>query len=71
MHRSEGAELVPCADCGAEIASGRDRSYACDDERELCFACALRRGGVYDEGHDAWSRPPVVADLIAPQQALR
>lgn len=58
MHRSETRELTSCADCGADVWPDRDRAYAFGPEACLCFDCAVRRGGSYDETHDRWLRPP-------------
>jgi len=63
MHRSDESELDSCTECGAEVHASRDRSYALDAERALCFACAVRRGGVYDEHRDLWVDAPDLADL--------
>ena len=63
MHRSETRELTTCAACGGEIAPGRDRVYAFEPEGALCMACAIARGGRYDEAHDRWTRPPDTSDL--------
>lgn len=54
MHRSESEELASCAVCGAEISVQSDRSYVAGPRTILCYACAARRGGVYDEGRDQW-----------------
>ncbi len=63
MRRSEDYELDSCAACGGEVHVSRDRTYALDAERVLCFACAVQRGGSYDEQHDLWRETPDVADL--------
>lgn len=65
MHRSEAEEIVPCADCGAPVEPGRDRGYAIGGERTLalCWDCAIRRGGAYEEDEDRWVRPPQTDDL--------
>lgn len=63
MHRSEAAELGPCAECGAEVHVTAGRSYAVDATRVLCFDCALRRGGTYDEIHDVWTAAPDLSAL--------
>jgi hypothetical protein len=63
MHRTEQREFETCADCGAEVHAARDRGYALDAERVLCFACATRRGGTYDEWRDLWIEPPDVGGL--------
>ena len=52
-----------CADCGAPLAVALERGYPFGDERALCFDCAGRRGGVYDEVHDHWTQPPNLAGL--------
>jgi hypothetical protein len=65
MHRSEERELGFCADCGAEVHESRDRAYALDAHRLLCFACATRRGGAYDEQHDLWVDVPDLGGLAA------
>jgi hypothetical protein len=57
--------LERCEDCGAEIATGSaDRSYTVSDESVICFGCAIRRGGTWDEGHGRWSADPGVGDLL-------
>ena len=66
MHRSESRELVSCSVCGAEIAPGTDRSFAYASDACLCFACAVSRGGAYDEVHDRWSSEPDTHDLARP-----
>jgi len=63
MHRSEQAQLIPCAACGVEV-SQQDRAYPFGDDELLCFACATERNGVYDEAHDRWATEPDVADLV-------
>ena len=62
MHRSEAHELVECLDCRATIAPERERAFAVSEDVYLCFACAVRRGGVYDEAEDRWVVPPRVED---------
>lgn len=63
MHRSETTEFVACAECGAEISPALERAYAFGEGAALCWACALRRGGTYDEAEDRWVEPPATADL--------
>ena len=63
MHRSESRELATCLICGAEIAPERDRAFAMSGDTFLCFACAVRRGGSWDEGHDRWTTEPQTGDL--------
>lgn len=56
MHRSETTLLTRCADCGAEVDPGRERAYGFGSGAFLCYACAVRRGGNYDEARDAWRK---------------
>lgn len=63
MHRSESAQLATCVECCEEIWPERDRSYLVIGEDALCFACAVRRGGAYDELEDRWTKPPSVEGL--------
>lgn len=63
MHRSEELELTNCIECGAELSVERDRGYPVTDDDALCYECALRRGGKYDEVHDRWAEPPNVTGL--------
>jgi hypothetical protein len=58
MHRSEALDLVSCLSCGAEVSLGVDRVFAVTEESALCFACAIRRGGSYNEAHDSWTKSP-------------
>jgi hypothetical protein len=66
MHRSETLELTLCADCGAEFSPARDRGYGFGSRGFLCFDCALRRGGRWDETHDRWEAEADVRDLPQP-----
>jgi len=68
MHRSESENLTSCAVCGAEISVGRDRAYAISGTAALCFACAMRRGGSYDEREDRWRTPPDLRGLATSEE---
>jgi hypothetical protein len=61
MHRSEADLLIHCSECGSEISLAVDRSYAVTEDEGMCFACAIERGGVYDELHDAWTQAPALS----------
>ncbi|MEB2344580.1 MAG: hypothetical protein OZ948_07570 [Deltaproteobacteria bacterium] len=63
MRSSESRELTRCVLCGAEIAPGRDRTFAISPEQFLCFACAVRRGGSWDERRDRWTEEPELGGL--------
>jgi hypothetical protein len=56
--------MTICADCGAEIDPDRGRAFGVSPEADLCWECARRRGGAYDELRDSWVRAPDVKDLI-------
>lgn len=63
MNESEWDESIACCDCGEPIFPDIDRAFACNDDAYLCFACAERRGGAFDDEIDQWLVPPDVADL--------
>jgi hypothetical protein len=59
----EWADASACIDCGAGLWPGVGRAFATGPDAFLCFACAERRGGVYDAGEDRWTTPPDVTGL--------
>jgi hypothetical protein len=63
MHASEEEQMSQCAECGAEVAT-TDRVYVFGTDELLCFGCALKRHGAYDELHDRWTVAPDVTDLL-------
>jgi hypothetical protein len=63
MHRSERATYIACADCGTELSPGGERGFAFGARGMLCFDCALRRGGRYDDNFDHWHHKPFIDDL--------
>ncbi len=63
MHRSGEGELVRCADCGVETAPEAERGYFVSADLLLCFACARRRGGHWDEEKARWSGEPDLSGL--------
>jgi hypothetical protein len=58
MQQGQWGDPTSCCDCGAEIWPEVDRAFACATGTYLCFACAERRGGVYDANEDRWLAPP-------------
>jgi hypothetical protein len=62
MEEEEWLETVACVDCGEPVCPGADRAFAVSGELFLCFGCAERRGGVFDEDEDRWTVPPQVTD---------
>jgi hypothetical protein len=59
----EGEVLEICADCGQAVREG-ERRYDVSDESVICFECAMRRGGAYDEAEDRWTSAPDADDLL-------
>jgi hypothetical protein len=57
MHRSEERRAFACSDCGAAVPAAA-RAFAFAGEGVLCWECATRRGGAYDEAEDRWSVSP-------------
>ncbi len=67
MEQEEFEEDVEqCADCGASIAPDADGSFVFGERRTLCFECAIRRKGEYDEREERWTVSP---DLTGLEQA--
>jgi hypothetical protein len=63
MHRSEALDVASCLACGEEVSLGVGRVYAVTEDSVLCFACAIKRGGSYNEAHDEWTKAPDIAGL--------
>jgi hypothetical protein len=63
MHRSESEEIVDCVDCGTPLDVDRERGYRGSGDWALCQACALERGGRFDEEEDRWTVAPNTLDL--------
>ena len=61
MEREEDT-TEKCADCGALVNPGLDRAFAFSEDSLLCYECASRRGGSYDEIEDRWVVVPDVSD---------
>jgi hypothetical protein len=60
----EQEDAIACIDCGRAIWADRDRSFASGPNSYLCFECAERRGGVYDEAEDRWTVAPDMSGLF-------
>ena len=52
-----------CADCGEPIEPRGARSYEFGEQSQLCWSCAIRRGGSYDAKHERWTTKPSTANL--------
>jgi hypothetical protein len=63
VNQDEWLEPDSCCECGAPIWPDVDRSFVCSPEAYLCFACAERRGGVYDAAEERWTAAPDVVGL--------
>lgn len=62
MYAGESAFAV-CLDCGEQFDVVRERGFPLSEADAICPACAMRRGGVYDENEDKWETEPDVSDL--------
>jgi hypothetical protein len=69
MNLDGWGEPTSCNDCGAEIWPDVDRAFSCSAETFLCFACAERRGGVYDASNDRWLVAPSIVGLFDERRA--
>ena len=61
--RLESAPFESCLDCGSEVRAYAARAYTMGSRGVVCFDCAIRRGGRYDEASDRGHQEPVVDDL--------
>ena len=64
MPNGRNEEFVSCLDCGASVAPAVDRVFPVGCEDVICMECALKRGGIYDEGEDRWETEPQIDDLL-------
>jgi hypothetical protein len=63
MHREESQMASSCIVCGAEVSEGQGREFSFGTRGVLCWACAVARGGAYDDAQNRWTRPPNLAGL--------
>ena len=56
-------EREACALCGVRIAPESERAFMFGVDNVLCAACAIARGGRYDEQRDAWDVAPDLGGL--------
>jgi len=52
-----------CSDCGMDVGLEESHAFASGGGVTLCWACAVKRGGEFDEDADRWRVPPRTADL--------
>ena len=63
-HEDEREIASACADCGEPIQPGSGgSSYAFGEQSQLCWSCAIRRGGSYDAKRERWVAEPRTSDL--------
>jgi len=62
IDQSEDTLLV-CTDCGMDLGVDLTHAYLGSAGVQLCWECALARGGSFDEKRERWTRPPDVTDL--------
>ena len=61
-------DQLSCIDCGTRIDADQAvaaRTFAITNEVVLCHACALSRGGVYDDSEDKWKLAPRLEEVHA------
>jgi hypothetical protein len=64
VERAKREELVgACMDCGEDVGLEDSHAFEWGGGGALCWTCALKRGGVYDEKYDRWVVAPKVEDL--------
>lgn len=61
--QGEEWEAGTCAQCGAAVESVGERSFAFGAGNQLCWTCAVARGGSYDADRDTWERSPDLSGL--------
>lgn len=52
-----------CIECERSLDTAFDPTFLIEEEDVLCLDCAIKRGGLYDAGHETWLRAPDVNDL--------
>lgn len=63
---NEEEEYGFCAACDGEV-SITPAVYLFGDDNALCFACATKLHGEYDEPRGRWAVEPRVAELTRPR----
>jgi hypothetical protein len=67
----EDLDQLTCIECGTMIdveGAAAARVFALTPEVVLCHACAMRRGGVYDDAEDKWKIAPRLEDVATEQR---
>ena len=68
MGRNAAEAILECVDCRGAIDRAPGRGYRHAGDWGLCFACALERGGQYDENEDCWLVPPDIDSLLVDRE---
>jgi hypothetical protein len=55
--------MMTCTECGTDVGLDESHSFSGGGGVTLCWACAVKRGGVFDEKQERWRVPPRTADL--------
>ncbi len=63
MSENDRESVEICGDCGGAFEPIAERGFRFGGSGALCYACALRRGGTYDEAHDRWVVEPGIGGL--------
>lgn len=63
MHEETWVGLIDCADCGSPVDLGLERGYRVAENIGMCWACTVKRGGLFDEDEDLWLEPPDLTGL--------
>lgn len=63
MYEAEEEEFGFCAACDGEVSIA-PRIYLFGDDNALCFDCATKLHGVYDEPGNCWTIEPKLDDLL-------
>ena len=66
MHEQEAEALDRCDECGALVDVSVGRSFAFGEDGLICWQCAERRGGEFDESEDRWVTVPDLSGLAHP-----
>lgn len=62
-HDTREDAVGSCADCEQDVGLEDSHAFTLPDGGLLCWACALIRGGVYDDKYDRWVVSPAAEDL--------
>lgn len=61
LEREEAPAL--CSDCNRDLGVDPTLFYEATSGAQLCWDCAIRRGGTFDAKQDRWVIRPDISDL--------